>query len=312
MILFVIAVATGAAASTASAQEVVVQNDSLGAGEQGIIQAGFDPGESAAAWLTSPCDGDIVGVQVFWRSLTGTEPPSVEESITIFEAGSFPVPGTTLATIEGPIMTDAVFNEFRFLDENQTIPLSVPVSNGQTYVVSFKFLNDPDEAVGPSVVNDADGCQADRNAIDASGLGWFSACLLGVTGDWVIRAIVECSAGSGPGSVPNGGDLPGEPLRIVRMADGQLELSWGDSCSSGDDDYEIYEGFLGAFYSHFSRLCTTAGATTVTFSPDAFDRYYLVVPTNGNEEGSYGRDGNGDERPQGGGACLTQGAIVCP
>jgi hypothetical protein len=309
---FVIGAAIGVTGSMAPATEVVVQNDSLGAGDQGIIQAGFDAGESAAAWLTSPCNGDIVAVQVFWRSLTGTEPQSVEESITIFEAGSFPVPGAELSTIVGPVMTDAVFNEFRFLDENQTIPLNVPVTNGQTFVVSFKFLNDPNPAAGPSVVNDVDGCQGGRNGIDAAGLGWVNACLLGVGGDWVIRAVVNCADVSGPGSVPNGGDVPGEPLRLVRLAGGQIELSWDVSCSNGDDDYEVYEGFLGAFYSHFSRVCTTAGATTVTLSTDAFDRYYLVVPTNGSQEGSYGRDSTGAERPQGGGACLSQGAIVCP
>jgi hypothetical protein len=163
------------------------------------------------------------------------------------------------------------------------------------------------------VVNDADGCQAGRNTIDAIGLGWISSCLLGVGGDWVIRAVVDCpTGGAGPGSVPNGGDTPGQPLRIARLAGGQLLLMWDDSCSSSDDDYEVYEGFMGAYPSHFAKLCSTGGATSVTFSPDNFDRYYLVVPTDGAQEGSYGRDSTGVERPQGGGACHSQGSITCP
>ena len=311
--ILIIVALIGVMASAGRAAEVVVQNDSLTDGALGIIQAGFDPGESAAAWLTSPCNGNIVAVQVFWRSVTGTEPQSIEESIKIFEAGSFPVPGAELASIVGPLMTDGVINEFRYLDENQTIPLIVPVTNGQTFVVSFKFLEDPSPSNGPSVVNDVDGCQAGRNTIDAVGLGWISSCLLGVGGDWVIRAVVDCSTGgTGPGSVPNGGDTPGQPLRIARLAGGQLMLTWDDSCSSSDDDYEIYEGFMGAYPSHFAKLCSTGGATMATFSPDQFDRYYLVVPTDGTQEGSYGRDSAGVERPQGGGACHGQGTITCP
>jgi hypothetical protein len=311
--VFMVVAMIGVAASAAQAAEVVVQNDSLIAGAGGVIQAGFDPGESAAAWLTSPCNGNIVAAQVFWRSLTGTEPQSIEESITIFDGGVFPLPGTLLASIEGPFMTDSVINEFRYLDENLTIPLIVPVTTGQTFVVSFKFLNDPSPSVGPSLVNDVDGCQGGRNTIDAVGLGWVSSCLLGVTGDWVIRAVVDCQAVvSGPGSVPNGGDTLGQPLRIARVAGGQLMLTWDESCSTSDDDYEIYHGFMGAYYSHFSKLCSTGGATTATFSPDMFDRYYLVVPRDGTQEGSYGRDSARDERPQGGGACLGQGTVTCP
>jgi len=313
-VLIPLIVATiGVAASAILAEEVTVQNDSLGEGDQGIIQAGFDPGESAAAWLTSPCDGNIVAVQVFWRSLTGTAPMSIEDSIKVLNGGAFPTPGALLASIDGPVMTDSVINEFRYLDENLTIPLIVPVNDGQTFVVSFKFLNDPPQASGPSLVNDVDGCQSGRNTIDAAGIGWISSCLLGVTGDWVIRAVVDCPSGAaGPGSVPNGGDTPGQPLRVARLAGGQLLLTWSASCSDSDDDYEIYEGFMGAYYSHFSKLCTTSGSTIATFPSGAFDRYYLVVPTDGTEEGSYGRDSTGDERPQGGGACRSQGTVTCP
>jgi hypothetical protein len=67
-----------------------------------------------------------------------------------------------------------------------------------------------------------------------------------------------------------------------------------------------------AYYSHFSKLCTTGGATTATFAPDNFDRYFLVVPTDGAQEGSYGRDSDGIERPQGGGACHGAQTVICP
>ena len=185
--------------------------------------------------------------------------------------------------------------------------------DGQIFIVSFKFLENPNQLVGPSLVNDTDGCQNGKNTIDAQGLGWVSSCLLGVGGDWVIRAVVECeTAAAGPGSVPNGFDAPGVPMRMDLTETGQLEFTWSDSCSASDNNYEVYHGFMGAYYSHFSKLCTTGGATTVTFPTDMFDRYFLVVPTDGTEEGSYGRDGTGTERPRGGGVCHSQQSVNCP
>jgi len=185
-------VSIGLSAARLSGVETTVQNDSLAPGSLGTIQAGFDPGESAAAWLTSPCNGDIVAVQVFWRSLTGGTGVSLEESIIIYAAGTFPVPGAVLETLEGPVMTDGVFNEFRYLDDQQTIPLMIPVTSGQRFVVSFTFLNDPDPGNGPSVVNDT-GCQPNKNGLFANPGIWFNSCSLGVSGDWAIRAVVDCN-----------------------------------------------------------------------------------------------------------------------
>jgi uncharacterized repeat protein (TIGR01451 family) len=177
------------------AVEVVVQNDSLQNNSAGGIQAGFVTGEQAAVWLDSPCDGNIVGVQVLWKSLNGGAPVSIEDRIQISDAATFPIPGALLDEIIGPVMTDGVINEFRFKDENNVIPLIVPVTSGNTYVVGLKFDHAP-PATGPSVVNDTDTCQANRNGIHAflPPLTWFSSCTLGVSGDFVIRAVVDCAA----------------------------------------------------------------------------------------------------------------------
>ncbi|MGB0716688.1 MAG: hypothetical protein ACPGXK_12465 [Phycisphaerae bacterium] len=189
-----------------TAQEVTVQNDSLAKGQTGNVQAGFVAGESAAVWLTSPCDGNIVAVQVFWRSLVGTAPQSIEDSISLLAGGGFPTPGPALTTIGavpsvivGPVMTDGVFNEFRFLDENQVQPLTTPISKGDEFVVAFRFFNSP-SALGPSVVTDTNGCQNGKNSLFAIPGGWLNSCILGVTGDFVIRAVVECEAGTGEGA----------------------------------------------------------------------------------------------------------------
>ena len=183
-------------AATAAANEVTVQNDSLGNGGQGTIEAGFVAGESAAAWLTSPCGGNVVAVDIFWRSLFGTSPIVVEDSVDVLRAGTFPVPGDLAAEILGPVLTDGVLNEYRYLDENNTIPLIVPVAENERFVVSLTFAEAPDPTQGPSVVIDEDGATPNSNAIHASLGGgvyqWISNTSLGVNGDWVIRAVVDC------------------------------------------------------------------------------------------------------------------------
>ena len=183
--------------SGAAASEITIQNDSLGNGDSGTIQAGFVAGEKAAAWLTSPCDGNLVAVQVFWISLTGGTGETIQDSIDIYRSGDFPEPGDLAVEILGPVLNDGFMNEFRYLDEDNTIPLSVPVATGETVVAALGFLTAPNPALGPSVVTDEDGIHTGRNAIHASdGLGgfvWFASETFLVPGDWVIRAVVDCS-----------------------------------------------------------------------------------------------------------------------
>lgn len=114
------------------------------------------------------------------------------------------------------------------------------------------------------------------------------------------------------GSVPDGSGTT-TPLSITEAGGGDITLSWGASCSGGDNDFEIYEGILdGAFTSHVPVTCSTGGATSRTLTPGAGDRYYIVVPRNTIREGSYGLDSAGLQRPASSSACLLQEiAQVC-
>lgn len=193
-----------AADSRVFAAEVEVKNDSFTAPGASNIQTGFDANEVAAAWLTAPCNGNIVALRIFWRSADGSTGQSLEQSITVYDGdtGIFPIPGTQLLFLEGPVLTDGVMNEFRFIDEQNTIPISIPVTAGQTFVVAFRFDSDPFPFFGPSVCTDVgSGCQAGRNAI---GPTWVNACSLGVTGDFIIRAVVDCAEPTGACCLPNG------------------------------------------------------------------------------------------------------------
>lgn len=114
----------------------------------------------------------------------------------------------------------------------------------------------------------------------------------------------------GPATAVNpGGTLSG--LRIVSKGTGptpSITLRWNPSCSFGDTDYEVYEGNLHALpaYDHEQVLCSTSGETIATFDAGSGDRYYLVVPTDGTEEGSYGLDGAGGQRPPAAILCRSQ------
>lgn len=117
--------------------------------------------------------------------------------------------------------------------------------------------------------------------------------------------------GTAPGAVPDGNLVPGAPLTIAKLPGGDVTLSWERSCSIVDDDYAIYEGWIGSFGIHAARFCTTGGATSKTFTPSSGDRYYLVVPRNAFHEGSYGLDSSIAQRPQGGPPCLPQRVSPC-
>ena len=92
---------------------------------------------------------------------------SIENSVNIYRSGTYPIPGALAQQFVGPVLTDGVLNEYRYLDENNTIPLVVPVVQAETFVLSLAFAEAPDPTQGPSVVNDSDGIEPNRNAIYA-------------------------------------------------------------------------------------------------------------------------------------------------
>jgi hypothetical protein len=79
-----------------------------------------------------------------------------------------------------------------------------------------------------------------------------------------------------------------------------------------DTDSEIYEGILGNVTSHVPVFCTTGGMTTRTIAPGAGSRYYLVVPTNGAGEGSYGLNGAAAQRVISAAGRHMQSIAACP
>ncbi len=121
-----------------------------------------------------------------------------------------------------------------------------------------------------------------------------------------FSACIAANGAPGSGVVPDGTAIGTTPLMVFRESTGDLTLTWSPSCFPNDVDYEVYGGTIGAFYDHQPVTCTTSGQTTYIFTPAVGDWYYLVVPTDGSIEGSYGESNLYGERPQVSGACTTK------
>lgn len=175
-----------------TADEIVVKNDSIVNINSAVSVADFLAGEQVGARLTAPADGVIVAVQVLWMGFPPGDGPRQHQAIHIHDANSFPMPGTELATIANPILVSGGWNEFRYEDSGQTVPLGVIVESGDEFDVTLEFATGTNIAGGEaSVVRDTDGCQTGKNTVFVIPGGWTDLCPQGVTGDVVIRAVLE-------------------------------------------------------------------------------------------------------------------------
>ena len=108
---------------------------------------------------------------------------------------------------------------------------------------------------------------------------------------------------------------PGEPestsLRLSRQP-GQILFAWNPPESSCQTvGYAVYRGDLAQLttgaYTHDTALsCATAGTSFAIAESDqalGVSDYFLVVADNEFQEGSYGRDSGGAERPASSSAC---------
>ncbi len=111
-----------------------------------------------------------------------------------------------------------------------------------------------------------------------------------------------------PGEVP--------PTLVITTITGSsdLRLTWAAGCSTGAEDYGIYEGTLGSWYSHTAIDCNDdLHDLTEVITPQPGSNYYLVVPYTANAEGSYGMTGSASIRPSGSTVCVPwQDLTPCP
>jgi hypothetical protein len=182
------ALAAGAAACGASADELTFKNDSLEDGGTAAVQAGFVNGEIGAATFEIPAEYfplQVKRLQFFWSSFFGGAPDSLQEAILVWDKG-LPDPGVPIFDADGPVLVDGFLNEF-------DIELfEVIVEEPSPITVGLQFSDAPNgNPFKPSLVTDVDGCQGGLNPLFAIPGGWKDLCSFGASGDFVIRVVVE-------------------------------------------------------------------------------------------------------------------------
>lgn len=194
---------TAAASGAGECTEQETKIDSLVAGGNINVCPCFIPNEVAMMILDTPAGGTptLSKIQVFWASFFGGAPDSLEAALIVYDMNQTgPANPATFAplcavecTIAGPVLSDGVLNQFDVLGLGIELPPN-------RFGIGLKFFNDNSgDVFAPSVVSDDD----DHN--DVGGVvrgwvfvipdGWAASEPLGVSGDWVIRAVVEvCDA----------------------------------------------------------------------------------------------------------------------
>ncbi len=233
---------------TCSGGSSVLQNDTFVDGDEAAYQGGFVSGEIAASRLTTPGLGSwslemvellfggatsqqIVTLKV-WDDIAGTDAPGVE----LYSA-------------------DYVLTGGDFLQQIDLTGAGLMVSGDIR--VGFQFQHDG----YPSVARDNDGITPDKNFIYISAGTWHEAGILGVTGDWIIRATVSQQQPQLPFEITSIQDLPNDQGRQVR-------ITWPNNQHDSPGDPTPVTG-----YAIFRRI----EPDMKTYPPGDWD-YLVTVP----------------------------------
>jgi FlgD Ig-like domain len=195
-----------AAVCTGTGTSTTLQNDSWAEGQNANFQSGFLGGEMAASRFVPPVSGAQPLNNVHF--LFGGDTSLQTVTLHIWQdAGGTEIPGTEIFTADYLLAgSNDVWQELDLSAEGIQID--------GTFRVGIEFQH----AGLPSVARDNDGITADRNFIFTSTAQWFESSLLGLTGDWIIRASV--GTGVVPGAAPvisSITDVPNDQGRQVRL-----------------------------------------------------------------------------------------------
>jgi hypothetical protein len=110
-----------------------------------------------------------------------------------------------------------------------------------------------------------------------------------------------------PPPVPDGGQVPGTPMRAGLNPNGtDIDVTW-DATSCPAEDYNLFVGRLSdvAAYVYSGAACGLGTTGQATFTPPAGDLFWVVAGVDGEaREGTHGSDSAGRARWAGaGGLC---------
>ncbi|MHC4219175.1 MAG: hypothetical protein ACYSU7_12050 [Planctomycetota bacterium] len=182
----------------------------------------FAPGEEALTILDTPpgSAATLAEIHILWQSIFGGQPDSLEAAVIVYDLNQEgPAdPSTFLplcpeeqgCILGGPVMQDGAINVFDVRAAGIELP-------SNRFGIALEFLTDQTQGNPlfiPSVASDDDGHNnaggAVRNWVLVSGVSWQSSQALGVSGDWIIRAVVEVCASPCPwdfAPIPPDGDV---------------------------------------------------------------------------------------------------------
>jgi hypothetical protein len=113
--------------------------------------------------------------------------------------------------------------------------------------------------------------------------------------------------------------VPGEASPMLVDYDkvtGAVQLTYTPACDASDNN--VYYGDLAGVstYAYAGVTCSVGNTGSASFDPGLDSAFFLIVGNNGAEEGSYGIDSSGVERPEDGPTPLCDrpqnlGGVVC-
>jgi len=119
------------------------------------------------------------------------------------------------------------------------------------------------------------------------------------SGDNAAADTFQVSVQSGAGGTPGETSAPGlQPLLVTDYdsATGDLSISFESACET--DDNNVYYGPLDQVSNYsWDELCSIGTSGNAVINPAGASVFFVVVGNKNGDEGSYGRDGDGLERP---------------
>lgn len=187
------ALLVGLSASTAHAEEIELKYDGFVDGGQATCQQGFATGDEGAVTFSHDADYQLAKVQFLFCGADTTE----TVTIVVYRDTGGAVPGEVVFQGDYPIQGSAeALNEINFLAENLVF------SAGESFRFAVRLQHDGPPGLG----NDTDGTSMGGvNWIyDTLSGSWADSSGFGVTGDWIVRAVIDTlpSGAGGTGTMP--------------------------------------------------------------------------------------------------------------
>jgi hypothetical protein len=174
-----------------AAADITLQNDGFYSGGTAYFQGGFATGEIGASRFLLPGSGPYQLKQILF--LLGGSTATVTITLRIYDDSALSDnPGAEIYSNDYYLAgSDVNFQQIDLSGEN--VMVSGPFRVG----IQFSYNG------YPGIARDDDGTiTSSLNYIYANGFGWVQSSLFGLSGDWIIRAVVQDTATASP-SVPS-------------------------------------------------------------------------------------------------------------